>query len=432
MLGASSVVCGYGVGTGAGSVTVLALSVAIWVQGYCAAASSTSMSSSAGSPSPLFISEQENPVKNSLKFAAVAASAALFLTACGAAPEAQSDAAEKAMSAAEGAASSETAAPSGDFKACMVSDSGGFDDKSFNQSGKEGLDKAAAELGIEVATAESNDEADFTPNIDAQVQNGCDLVIGVGFLMADAMNDAAKKHPEVKFALVDSVFADNPENSKALLFNTAEAGFLAGYVSAGMTGTGKVGTYLGMNIPTTAIFADGFADGIAKYNEVKGTAVTLLGWDKAKQDGMAVGNFSDAPKGKQFTTQLIEQGADIIMPVAGPVGNGTLAAAQESGKANVVWVDADGYLTQDAHKGLILTSVMKQIGASVFDAIKEAKEGNFSNTPYVGTLANGGVDIAPFHDFDAQVSPELKKEVETLKQDIIAGKLKVESANTPQ
>lgn len=389
-------------------------------------------------PSEMTDTEEETLMKHSVKLGAVAASAAMFLAACGAAPEdaatqAQSAAStDSAASAAETPASGATDSAAGDFKACMVSDSGGFEDKSFNQSGKEGMEKAKAELGVEVAYAESKAEADFTQNIDAMVQAKCDMIIGVGFLMANAMDDASKKYPEVKFALVDAGFKSNAPNAKALLFNTAEAGYLAGYVSAGMTSTGKVGTYLGMNIPSTAIFADGFADGIAKYNEVKGTAVTLLGWDKAKQDGMAVGDFSDAPKGKQFTTQLIEQGADIIMPVAGPVGNGTLAAAQESGKASVVWVDADGYLTQPDHKGLILTSVMKQIGASVFDAIKEALDGSFTNAPYIGTLANRGVDIAPFHDFDAKVSDELRKEVDQLKKQIIDGSLKIESANTPK
>ncbi len=215
-------------------------------------------------------------MKNTVKFSAAAAAAALVLAACGAAPD--------AAPTADGAASGATSANNGSFKACMVSDSGGFEDKSFNQSGKEGMEKAKAELGIDVAYAESNSEADFTQNIDAQVQGGCKLVVGVGFLMADSMNEAANKYPEVKFALVDSTFKDNTENSKALVFNTAEASYLAGYLSAGMTATGKVGTYLGMNIPSTAIFADGFVDGVAKYNEAKGTSVTVLGWDKAKQE----------------------------------------------------------------------------------------------------------------------------------------------------
>ncbi|RRC94644.1 BMP family lipoprotein [Schaalia canis] len=366
-------------------------------------------------------------MKNSLKFGAVAAAAALALAACGAAPDAPASSAP----ATDGAASG-TPAASGTLKACMVSDAGGFEDKSFNQSGKEGLEKAKAELGVEVSYSESHSAADFTQNIDAQIQGGCQLVFGVGFLMAEAMNEAAKANPEVMFALVDSGFADSPENAKALLFNTAEASYLAGYAAAGMTTTGKVGTFLGMQLPSTAIFADGFSDGIAKYNEVHGGTIQLLGWDKAKQEGMATGDFEDTTKGKQFSTQLIEQGADIIMPVAGPVGAGTLAAATETGKASVVWVDADGYLTQPESGKVILTSVMKQIGAAVFDTVKTAQEGKWDSAPYVGTLANGGVGLAPFHDFDAKVSAELKKEIEDLQAQIVDGTIKVESAHTPK
>ncbi|PID98326.1 MAG: BMP family ABC transporter substrate-binding protein [Actinobacteria bacterium] len=365
-------------------------------------------------------------MKNSLKFGAVAATAALALAACGAAPDAQSG---DAKSSGDQSAST---SGGGNIKACMVSDSGGFEDKSFNQSGKEGMERAKEELGVEVSYSESRSESEFAQNIDAQLQGGCDLIIGVGFLMADAMDEAAVANPDVKFALVDSTFASESENSKALTFNTAEASYLAGYAAAGQTSTGKVGTFLGANIPTTAVFADGFADGIAKYNEVHGTSVTLLGWDKEKQEGMATGDFEDVSKGKQFSTQLIEQGADIIMPVAGPVGAGTLATATEKGNVSVVWVDADGYVTQPESGSVILTSVMKQIGNSVFDTVKSLKEGEWSHDPYVGTLANEGVGIAPFHDFDAKVSDELKKEVSDLQTQIADGTIKVESKNSPK
>ncbi|WP_026460311.1 BMP family lipoprotein [Schaalia suimastitidis] len=362
-------------------------------------------------------------MKKSIQLAAAAASAALILAACGAAPEATTTDTSTATNTTETTTST--------IKACMVSDEGGFEDKSFNESGKMGMEQAKAELGIEVAYSESSSGEDYGPNIAAQIQQGCNIIIGVGFLMADAMNEAAVANPNVKFALVDSGFADSPENSKALVFNTAEASFLAGYAAAGMTSTGKVGTFLGMNIPSTAIFADGFQDGIKKYNEVKGTNVELLGWDKEKQDGMAVGNFSDTPKGKQFSTQLIEQGADIILPVAGPVGEGALAAAQETGKASVIWVDADGYETKPDFGSLIMTSVMKEIDNAVFDTIKSLVEDSWSSDPYVGTVANGGVSLAPFHDFEDKVPAELKAEIEQLSKEIADGTLVVESIHNP-
>ncbi|MCI1642163.1 MAG: BMP family ABC transporter substrate-binding protein [Actinomyces sp.] len=364
-------------------------------------------------------------MKNSLKVGAVAAAAALALAGCGSAPSESGEASASGETQSGGAAG-------GSIKACMVSDMGGFEDKSFNQSGKEGMEKAKSELGIDVAYAESQSDSDYAANIANMVQGGCDVIIGVGYLMADALNQAATENPDIDFALVDSTFTDPGENTKALVFNTAEAAYLAGYASAGLTSTGKVGTYLGGQIPSTAVFADGFADGIAKYNEDNGTSVELLGWDKEKQSGMATGDFEDTSKGKQFTEQLIQQGADIIMPVAGPVGAGTLAAAKEAGNVNVVWVDADGYLTQPDYGSIIITSVVKEIGQAVYDTVKTVQDGQWSSEDYVGTLANGGVGIAPFHDWDSKVPADLKSQLEDLQSQITDGTITVESENSPK
>lgn len=364
-------------------------------------------------------------MKKTIKVTALAAAAALMLGACGSAPE----------EAAPTGGAEESAKPGGDasaVKACMVSDEGGFDDKSFNQSGFEGLQRAEKELGVEIKTAESNSDADYDPNLNAMIQDGCTIIIGVGFKMADQIDKKAQEHPDVKFALVDSGFASEPDNGKALVFNTAEASYLAGYVAAGMS-KGKIGTFVGMNIPTTAIFSDGFEDGMKKYNEDNGTNIELVGWDKAAQDGMATGDFSDVGKGQTFSKQQIEQGVDVIMPVAGPVGAGALAAAKDAGEGNVavVWVDADGYETQPEYKEYILTSVVKEIGAAVFDSIKSVVDGNFTSDPYVGNLENGGVSLAPFHDFDSKVPQELKDAVNKVREQIISGDIKVETVNQP-
>ena len=362
-------------------------------------------------------------MKNSLRFGALAVAAALTLAACGEAPSTETSGDQSG----EGGA----AAGSTDVKACMVSDSGGFEDKSFNQSGHEGLTMARDQLGVSVDQAESQSDADFIPNLENMVQGGCDIIIGVGFLMATAMTEVAENNPEVKFALVDSGFDKELENARPLLFNTAEASYLAVYASAAMSETGAVGTYLGINLPSTAIFADGYSDGVAKYNEEKGADVQVIGWDKADQNGMAVGNFEDQPKGKQFTEQLFEQGADVVMPVAGPVGLGSLAAAEESEGKMVVWVDADGVETQPEYSNVILTSVMKEIGAAVYDSIESVVNDTFDSTPYVGTLENGGVGIAPWHDFADRIPADLDSEIEALRQGIIDGSIVVESVSTP-
>lgn len=359
--------------------------------------------------------------------AVLATAAALALAACAAAPEE-----EPGGTATEGG---ETGGETVDFTACMVSDEGGFDDASFNQSGFEGLERAESELGIQIRTAESTDPGQYTANVDSMVQEGCNLIIGVGFALEDAIQAAAEANPDLQFALVDSAFSDaefNPvtlENAKPLLFNTQEAAFLAGYLAAGTSQTGVLATYGGMPFPSVTIFMDGFVDGVAQYNTDNGTAVEVLGWDKAAQNGSMTGNFSDTEAGRTTTEQFIASGADVILPVAGPVGAGSLNAASQAEGVSVIWVDSDGYLQpqNEANKSLILTSVMKLIANAVFDTIDAAVAGEFSSDPYVGTLENGGVDLGPLHDFEATVDPELVTRVDELKQQIISGELVVES-----
>lgn len=358
--------------------------------------------------------------------AAVLSIAALVLAACGEAPEETTT-----TSGSDGGD-----AGASDYTACMVSDSGGFDDQSFNQAAKGGLDQAESELGITVVELESSAETDYTPNVDQLVSQGCNLIIGVGFLLEDPIQTAAEANPDTDFALIDSAFSDadfNPvelENGKPLLFNTAEAAFLAGYLAAGMSETGKVATFGGIQLPSVAIFMDGFADGVAKHNEDKGTAVEVLGWDKESQTGAFTGDFENQSNGTNQANTFMDQGADIILPVAGPVGLGAAAAAQERGTASIIWVDSDGYETTE-YGEIILTSVMKNMGPAVFDTVSEAVEGSYSSEPYVGTLENEGIGLAPYNDFESQVPAELAAEVEALKEQIISGELVVESPNSP-
>ena len=366
-------------------------------------------------------------MKSVTRAAVLATATALALTACGAAPE--EEPAAPAAAETEGEESTEEAA----YKACMVSDQGGFDDKSFNQSGFEGLERAVEELGIEKAQAESAADTDYGPNVENMISQGCNLVIGVGFLLEDPIQEAAEANPDTDFALVDSTFSApdfSPvelENGKPLLFNTHEAAFLAGYVAAGASKTGVVATFGGIQLPSVSIFMDGFADGVALYNEENDADVQVLGWDKEGQTGTFTGDFENQANGQNVAQGFIDQGADVIMPVAGPVGLGAAAAAQEAGNVMIIGVDADWYETAPEYKRLILTSVVKQIGNAVFDAVEGAAGGEFDATPYVGTLENGGVDIAPFHDLEAAVPPEVATRVDELRQEIISGERTVES-----
>ncbi|CAN5585158.1 BMP family ABC transporter substrate-binding protein [soil metagenome] len=367
-----------------------------------------------------------------LKLAAVSAAATLVLAACGDAPE-EEDEGGGAEGSSEG--SGDGGGEGEDFAACMVSDAGGFDDQSFNQSGRQGMEAAESELGIETTLVESQSDADYTTNVNTLISQGCDLTFGVGFLLEDAIQTGAEENPDTNFALIDSSFNDAGEpveldNGKPILFNTAEASFLAGYLAAGMTETGTVATFGGIQIPSVAIFMDGYADGVAKYNEDNDADVKVLGWDKEAQSGSFSGDFDNQSQGQTLTEQFIAQDADIIMPVAGPVGLGAVAAAQGAEGTKIIWVDSDGFESTDAG-AIMLTSVLKRIGPAVDDTITETVESGFSSDPYVGTLENDGVGIAPYHDFEGDVPEELTSKIEEYKQQIIDGELTIESPNSP-
>ena len=367
-----------------------------------------------------------------LKFAAIGAAATISLAACGQAPTDNADSSGDAPGASEAPAAG---GDNADFSACMVSDAGGFDDQSFNQSGKEGLDSAKADFGIETTEVESQADTDYANNVNNLVSDGCSITIGVGFLLEDAIQAAAEANPESNFALIDSSFTDENfapvelDNAKPILFNTAEASFLAGYLAAGMSESGTVATFGGMPIPSVQIFMDGFSDGVDKYNEDNSADVQLLGWDKEKQEGAFSGDFDNQSQGQTLTEQFIAQGADIVMPVAGPVGLGAAAAASEKDNVKLIWVDSDGFLTAEEYKDLMLTSVMKQIGPAVHDTIGATIEGGFSNEPYVGTLENEGVGLAEIRG--AEVPAELQTKLDEYKAAIIDGSLKIETPNAP-
>ena len=330
-------------------------------------------------------------------------------------------------------------AATSDFLPCIVSDFGGFDDKSFNQSSHDGITAAADELGVEFKQAESTTEDQYSSNVSSMVDQGCNFILTVGFALANATRDAAKDNPDVNFAIIDSALSNDDfsplalDNVKPVLYDTAQAAFLAGYLAAGTTTTGVVATYGGLQFPSVTIFMDGFVDGVAKHNEDKGTAVTVLGWDKAAQTGTFAGSFDDISAGKTTSQNFINAGADIILPVAGPLFQGTAQAINESGKdVAIIGVDSDLFETTPEFDALYLTSVMKQMADATKQIIVDAAGGDFSSDAYVGTLENEGVLLAPLHDYESKVDPALMTEIETLKAAIISGDLVVTSDATPK
>ncbi|WP_400994105.1 BMP family protein [Agromyces sp. GXQ0307] len=312
----------------------------------------------------------------------------------------------------------------------MVTNSGGLEDRSFNQSSWEGLQQAEDELGVEAEALVSTSETDLAPNVRQAVDSGCALVVTVGWELAEATLAEAESNPEVSFAIVDETV--DAENVKPVVFDTAQASFLAGYLAAGVSKTGVVATFGGGNQPPVTLFMDGFVDGVARYNEVHGTSVRALGWNTDEQDGSFTGDFEDINKGKVLAEGFIDQGADVILPVAGQVGEGAAAAAVEHGSTSVIWVDSDGYETLPAEfRPVILTSVLKNTQQAMVEIVGAVQDGAFTSEPYVGTLENGGVEIAPYHDLESLVTPDLQGEIEGLRQAIIAGELVVDSPSAP-
>jgi len=313
------------------------------------------------------------------------------------------------------------------FSVCQVTDTGGIDDNSFNQTAWKGVQDAETQLGVTVRFLESQAETDFEANINSLLGGDCDLIVTVGFLLGEATQTAAMANPDQNFSIVDYAYDPEIPNVLGQLYATDEAAFLAGYLSAGMTKTGIVGTFGGINIPPVTIFMDGFVHGVDYYNAQKGTTVTVLGWNADSREGLFTNNFESLDDGRAYAQNLYDEGADIVLPVAGPVGLGAAALADELGTEalKIIGVDADLYVTDPENRHVYLTSITKRMDATVFKVIEGAIAGNFRGGAMMGTLENGGVDLAPLHDMEDMVPDELKSELIMLREEIISGAVAV-------
>jgi basic membrane protein A and related proteins len=364
-------------------------------------------------------------VRGTLRAVVAFSAVALVAAACGSSPGSS----PSSSSTAGGSAAS------GKFLGCMVTDTGGIDDKSFNQSSWQGMQAAAATdpSKIQVTYLPSTTSADYASNISTFIQKKCGIIVTVGFLMADATEAAAKANPTQKFAIVDCSYASEcltgakEKNIDQLVFNTVQDGFLGGYLAAGMSKSHIVATYGGENFGTVTIYEDGFWDGVQYYNSQHHANVKVLGWNEQTQKGNFIGNFTSLGAGQSLTNTFIGEGADIIFPVAGGVGLGTAKAVQTADSAGkhvyMEWVDTDGCISAAQYCKYMLTSVTKGITAAVKTAVLSASGGTFAGGTYIGTLSNGGAVLSPYHDLIAQVPAALQAEIKTLEQDIMSGKI---------
>ena len=368
-------------------------------------------------------------MKTTGRIAILAAISVLVLAGCGDRPDDESDSGSDTNSS----ESNEPKESNPDHKACMVSDSGGFDDKSFNQTSHKGLLDAKEQLGIKTAQIESQTDSDYPDNLKALVDEGCKTIITVGFKLAEATEKSAKQNPKVDYAIVDNVYEKPLKNVRGLAFDTAQSSFLAGYLAAGSSETGTVGTFGGVEIPTVTIFMDGYWEGVQYYNEQNDTDVKVIGWDEETKKGVFTQDFENKSKGQNSAESLIAQGADVIFPVAGPAGLGGLQAAKDSGgDVKGIWVDTDGCVSAEEYCDVLLGSVVKGMDVSVRDAIADSVHGEFDNETYVGTLENEGTDLTLGSQLEGEIDQELKDEIDQVREDIISGEIEVNSPSSPK
>jgi basic membrane protein A len=338
------------------------------------------------------------------------------------------------------AATTVSASASGTFKACVVTDTGGINDKSFNESAWDGLKAAKAkDSNISVQYLSSTSSADYAPNINSFISKGCGIIVTVGFLMDPATAAAANAHPSQKFAIVD----DAPKvkagtHVEALQYETDQAGFLGGILAAGMTKTGTVAEYGGENFSAVTLYMNGYVAGVRYYDKTFKKSVKVLGWTPGKGtcnlntcagSGTFIGNFTDQTAGKTDTTTFFSEGADIVFPVAGSVGLGSVAAAQAAGAGHyVMWVDSNGCVSDAADCKYFVGTVAKGVEPSVEAAVLSAAKGTFKAGSYIGTLANNGTQL---EYGGVSIPAALKAKIAAAKAGIISGKISVNPNSYP-
>ncbi len=297
------------------------------------------------------------------------------------------------------------------FKAAMLTDLGGLaaseEVMGFSDLGWVALQKAEADLGIEITLLEAKELADLEPNLVKMAEEGYDFVVGVGFLFTDAMAAVAPRYPDTYFAIVDSVVEE--PNVASLVFSEEEGSFLVGAIAAGMSETGVIGFVGGMEIPLIEKFEAGYIAGARTINP----DIKIL--------SNYTGNFTDVASGKEASLAQYNQDADVIYAAAGSCGLGTIEAAEENGFWAIgVDTDQDG-----VSPGHVLTSMLKRVEVAVYDSVKSAYEGDFKSGISVYNLAAGGVGYSEMKYTKDQVPAELLEQVDALAERIKAGEFVV-------
>lgn len=296
----------------------------------------------------------------------------------------------------------------------LVTDVGKINDKSFNQSAWEGVQRAEKELGAKIQYIETVDAKDYAKNIGTFGDAGYDVIVTVGFALGEATDAAAATYPNVKFIGVDQFQAETVNGVSGLNFPEDQAGFLVGALAAMMSQSHKIGAVCGTDVvPPVWRYGEGYKAGAAYADGMNGTTTEVfvvyhsdVGFDKT---------FTDPEWGASTANSMMDQGADAIFGCGGITGNGAITAAAQAGKF-AIGVDSDQYLTLPEAAPRMLSSAMKLITPGVFDLVKAAKDGTIQSGNVFGP-----VGYAQFHDLDGEVPAEVKAAMEKLNADMLSG-----------
>ena len=309
-------------------------------------------------------------------------------------------------------------------KVCQITDVGGLQDNAINQNVYQGVMTGVSRFDWQYRIIETLGFGNFTKYVEDALASDCDLIVTIYMDMGGVAQSFAETNPEVQFLMLDYFSQTLPENAWAQIYAADQAAFLAGYAAASITETGVIGTFGGVNYPSVASFMIGFEQGVYYYNQKNGTEIKVIGWDSTQNDGLFIGDFCCFEEGYQFAEQLIAEGADIIMPVAGPFpGFGALEAARNYESILVVGVDIDWANALPQYADVILTSVEKRYNVSVLSTIAAIEQGEFEGNLHVGTLASGDVGISPFHHFEDLIPATVKAELAEIAAGIMSGDL---------
>lgn len=290
-------------------------------------------------------------------------------------------------------------------KAGLVTDVGKVNDGTFNQYAYMGLQKAEKDLGIGTKYIETQAQADYGKNIQSLVEQKCEIVIAVGFMMGDAIKEASGKYPDTKFAIVDNS-ASTLANVRGLVFSEDQAGYMAGALAASMTKSGTIAVVGGMEIPPVQKYVKGYEAGAKSIKA-----------DVAVKS-VYIDTFTDRARGAEAAKSFMSEGADVIFGAGGQTGSGGIQAAAEAG-AYVIGVDQDEFVTTFQNGGApgadkIISSAMKRVDQAVFLTIKDVVDGKFTNGDMLYSAANGGIGLAPYNKADGAIPAEVKTKMEEI------------------